>query len=522
MILQINHIKTSLDTPVEQVYRLAAKKIGVPYDSCTGFAVTKRSVDARRGTVQFVYGITLQTTDTPTFSNDVKIIEQQPQPPLIYGTEPLPHPPVVIGAGPAGLFCAYELAKNGYRPILLERGGTVAQRTQAIHAFLQTGVLDAGCNIQFGEGGAGTFSDGKLTTRIGDPLCDDVLKTLVACGGDEEITFVAKPHIGTDLLRTVVTNLRKKIEQLEGQVHFHHLVQQLQVENGMLKGLLVNGQVIDTRVALFAIGHSARDTYEMLHAHQVAMVPKAFAIGARIEHLQSFVDQQQYGAYAGHPKLGAADYRLAYNAPHRSCFSFCMCPGGTVVAAASEPGGIVVNGMSDHARSGTNANSALVVQVSPADFGGNALDGIAFQRKWESQAYALTGSYQAPAQNALDLIHNRASTALRGVTPTYPLGVIPTDLRQCLPDFVCDTMAQALEVFDHKFAGFAQNAVLTGVETRTSSPLRILRGEQLQSVNVDGLYPVGEGAGYAGGIMSAAVDGIKAARAVMARYAPPA
>lgn len=509
MIKTINNITLPLETPMEELLSVAIKKSGLSKKKVTGYKINRRSVDARRKNVQFNYSITL-FTDNDGFKEDT---------PLERGTKKLEARPVIIGSGPAGLFCAYVLAKNGYAPILFERGKCVDERVKSIHLLNSDGILDTNTNIQFGEGGAGTFSDGKLTTRISSPHCEKVLETFVNFGAPEEIKFLAKAHIGTDVLRNVIKNMRNEIIRLGGEVHFESKLEDIVIKNGKVDCVKINNDFVDCKVLLLAIGHSARDTYYVLSSKDIFMEPKAFAVGVRIENPQDFIDKAQYGDFAGHPMLGAADYALKYNGSERSCFSFCMCPGGYVVGAMSEEGTVVTNGMSNHARNGENANSALVVNVTQNDYNG-VLGGIEFQRQMEKAAFDKTKPYFAPVQNTVDFLEKRASENIKKITPTYPIGYKGADLNGILPDFVANTLHKALPYFDTKIKGFVQNSVMTGVETRTSAPVRITRNENMESISVKGLYPIGEGAGYAGGIMSAAVDGIKAAEKIIVQYAP--
>ena len=442
--------------------------------------------------------------------------------------------PVIVGFGPCGLFAALVLAQTGLRPIVLERGRAVRQRTKDTWGLWRQGVLDPESNVQFGEGGAGTFSDGKLWSQISDPrhLTRKVLSEFVKAGAPEEILFVSKPHIGTFRLVSMIEKMRAEIESLGGEVRFGQQVVDLHIEGGAVRGVrLHDGQEIAADHVILALGHSARDTFTMLHERDVSMQATPFSLGFRIEHPQGLIDRARFGPNAGHPVLGAADYKLVHHASNgRSVYSFCMCPGGTVVAATSEVDRVVTNGMSQYSRNERNANAGIVVGIAPADYRQDGqsdgpvspLDGMAFQRVWESRAYELGGGgYVAPAQLLGDFVKGQASSAVGSVLPSYQPGVRMTDLaaadRGSLPDYALVAIREALPAFERQIKGFALlDAVLTGVETRTSSPLRITRGRDFQSVNVKGLYPAGEGAGYAGGIMSAGVDGIEVAEAVAA------
>ena len=547
-MIRLNEIRLPLEHPEPALRAAALARLGVADSALFGITVFKRGYDARkRSAIVFVYTIDCEVADEaavlarhgrdphirPAPDTSYRFVTHAPSDFAASGGAR----PVVVGFGPCGLFAALLLAQMGFRPIVLERGRAVRERTQDTWALWRRGVLDPESNVQFGEGGAGTFSDGKLWSQISDPrhLTRKVIAEFVKAGAPEEIAFVAKPHIGTFRLVGVVEKMRGEIEKLGGEVRFGARVVDLRIEAGRVRGVTIAGaagalEAIRTDRVVLALGHSARDTFAMLHERGVAMQAKPFSIGFRIEHPQGLIDRARFGEkYAGHPLLGAADYKLVHHAKNgRSVYSFCMCPGGTVVAATSEPGCVVTNGMSQYSRNERNANAGIVVGVTPEDYRAagstsvevDPLDGIAFQRFWESRAYALGGeSYAAPGQRVGDFLAGRASTGFERVLPSYTPGVLPTDLaapgHESLPGYAIEAIREALPAFAKQIAGFAmEDAVLTGVETRTSSPLRMPRGKDLQSINVIGLYPAGEGAGYAGGIMSAAVDGIEVAEAV--------
>ena len=533
-MLRIQELKLPLDHPEPALRQAILKRLGVSDQNLVSFTVFKRAYDARKtSAIQLIYTIDADVKEAPSvlkrLSRDKQIV---PTPDLDY-RPPLQAQsgakrPVVVGMGPCGLFAGLLLAEMGFNPIILERGKIVRERTVDTFKFWRKGVLNPGSNAQFGEGGAGTFSDGKLYSQIKDPrhLGRKVLTEFVEAGAPDEILYVSKPHIGTFRLVSMIEHMRGKIERLGGEIRFEHQVTDILLherhgEKQVAAVVLANGEAIETDHLVMALGHSARDTFEMLHGRGVFFEAKPFSIGVRIEHPQSIIDCARFGPSAGHPILGAADYKLAHHASNgRSVYSFCMCPGGTVVAAASEDGRLVTNGMSQYSRHERNANAGIVVGVTPEDFPedarANPLAGIAFQRHWEEKAYVAGGaSWFAPCQLVGDFLKNQPSTALGSVIPSYKPGVTPTDLNLCLPEYATTAMRQALQAFGRQIQGFSMDeAVMTGVETRTSSPVRMTRGADFQSLNVKGLYPSGEGAGYAGGILSAAVDGIKVAEAL--------
>jgi uncharacterized protein len=530
-VLRITELKLPLDHNEAALRSAAAARLEVGEAEIGALHVARRGYDARRrSAVSLVYSLDVALRDESTVlarpKPDPRIT---PTPDIAYhqvahAPATLEHRPIVVGAGPCGLLAALTLAQMGFRPIILDRGKVVRERTKDTWALWRRGILTPESNVQFGEGGAGTFSDGKLWSGIKDPLHlgRKVLEEFVAAGAPPEILYVSKPHIGTFRLVTVVEALRVQIEALGGEYRFGTRVDGLDIaetpQGRQLRGvILADGSHISADHVVLAIGHSARDTFAMLDQAGVFLEPKPFSIGLRIEHPQSLIDTCRFGPSAGHPLLGAADYKLVHHASNgRSVYSFCMCPGGTVVAATSEPKHVVTNGMSQYSRAERNANAGIVVSITPADYPGGALAGIAFQREWEQRAFtAGGGTYAAPAQRVEDFLAGRPSTALGGVIPSYKPGVTPTDLASCLPDYAVAAIREAIPAFDRQIRGFAMgDAVLTGVETRTSAPLRITRAANGESRNTLGLYPAGEGAGYAGGILSAAVDGIRAAEAV--------
>ncbi|HEX7856725.1 MAG TPA: NAD(P)/FAD-dependent oxidoreductase [Sphingobium sp.] len=535
-MLRLSGLTLPLDHADEAMPDAIARRLDIPREELLSWDVVRRGNDARRkSAILLVYTLDVSLRDEAAVlerfatDHDVRV-----RPDTDYKF-PVKAPegwsglrPVVIGAGPCGLFAGLILAQMGFRPIILDRGKVVRERTKDTWGLWRRSELNPDSNVQFGEGGAGTFSDGKLYCRVKDPrfLGRKVLEEFVKAGAPEDILTEAHPHIGTFRLVTMVESMRKTIEALGGEYRWQTRVDDIELETlpdgkKNLRGLhLHDGSFLEASHVVLAIGHSARPTFEMLHARGVYMEAKPFSIGVRIEHPQSWVDEARYGKYAKHPVLGAAAYSLAHHCENgRTVYSFCMCPGGQVVAAASEEGGVVTNGMSQYSRAERNANSGLVVAIDPArDYPGGPLAGIALQRKWESLAYVAGGSnYRAPGQKVGDFLAGRASTELGEIIPSYKPGITLTDLTQCLPDYVIESFREALPAFGRQIAHYDHpDAVMTGVETRTSSPLRITRGKDFQSLNVERLFPAGEGAGYAGGILSAAIDGIKVAEALAA------
>jgi uncharacterized FAD-dependent dehydrogenase len=541
-MLRLTDLKLPLDHSEAALTAAILQRLAIEAVALNGYTVAKRSYDARkRGAIVLIYALDIDTAHEAEllrrFADDPHV---QPTPDTEYhfvaqAPAQLPHRPLVIGFGPCGLFAGLILAQMGFRPIILDRGKEVRERTKDTWDLWRKRNLHPESNVQFGEGGAGTFSDGKLHSQIRDPLHHSrkVLTEFVKAGAPEEILYVSKPHIGTFRLVTMVENMRGTIESLGGEIRFSQRVDDLLIDTDAagerhVRGVtLASGEQIRADHVVLALGHSARDTFEMLHARGVYVEAKPFSIGFRVEHPQSVIDRARFGPQAGHPVLGAADYKLVHHGKGgRSVYSFCMCPGGTVVAAASEPGRVVTNGMSQYSRNERNANAAVVVGIDPIDFAPyddrlengqpSPLAGIALQRALESHAYVLGGeNYSAPGQLVGDFLAGRASREFGDVQPSYKPGVTLGSLDSALPDYAIAAIREALPAFERQIRGYAMHdAILTGVETRTSSPVRIKRDDSLQSLNTRGLYPAGEGAGYAGGILSAAVDGIKIAEAV--------
>nr|MBL8412679.1 NAD(P)/FAD-dependent oxidoreductase [Dechloromonas sp.] len=534
-MLRLTEIKLPLKKYTDDDLRAAiVDRLGIAPAELLGFSVFRRGYDARKkSAIVFVFTLDVELRDEAAVvarlqaANDAAHIAPTPDTTYKFVARApagLTSRPVVIGTGPCGLLAGLILAQMGFRPIILERGKAVRERTKDTWGLWRKHNLNPESNVQFGEGGAGTFSDGKLYSQIKDPQHHGrkVLEEFVKAGAPEEIIYVSKPHIGTFRLVKMVENMRATITELGGEIRFGSKVEKIDIVDGQVRGVeLADGERIAAEHVVLAIGHSARDTFTMLHEQGVFIEAKPFSIGFRVEHPQALIDRARFGSNAGNELLGAADYKLVHHCKNgRSAYSFCMCPGGQVVAATSEPGRVVTNGMSQYSRAERNANAALVVNVNPEDFPGdyktNPLAGIDFQRQWESAAFvAGGGTYDAPAQRVGDFLAGRPSTRLGEVEPSYQPGVHMTDLASCVPPYVIEALREAIPAFDKQIRGFAmEDAVLTGVETRTSSPVRITRNAEYQSLNTRGLYPAGEGAGYAGGILSAAVDGIKVAEAV--------
>ena len=561
--VRLENIKIRQDLSNDEVVKIAYTKFNIPQESVTDYKIVKKSIDARdKNDIFYNYSIVILLKENFKVSKLLKnknasLIEQEQKQKTAMPNNLKENNKrtVIIGAGPAGLFCALTLIENGVKPIIIEQGKTVEERQKDVELFLKERILNTCSNVQFGEGGAGTFSDGKLTTNLHSPLCRDVIDTFVKFGAPEEISYINKPHIGTDNLIKIVANIRKYIENNGGEFMFGTKAVDFEIENNQVKSVIVtkmqeqknkpsnscNYEIcniitekpqehiiqsranntkerirIETDTVVLAIGHSSRDMFKKLYEKHVEMEKKNFSVGVRIEHKQQMINESQYGK---NPKLKLppAEYKLAYHGEDRSCYTFCMCPGGTVMASSSEEGTIVTNGMSTFARDGENANSAVLVNITPEDFKGDSpLEGMYFQQELEEKAFKLGGSnYNAPIQRVEDFLNNRKSTFIGEVKPTYKPGVTLANLQEILPDFVTKTLKEGLIYFDKKIAGFASaDAILTGVETRSSSPVTIKRNEQ-KMASVQGMYPCGEGAGYAGGIMSAAVDGIKVANAIL-------
>lgn len=523
----VQNIKLSIDSSEEEVFSEAKKKLSKHFSkkNIKSLEIYKTSVDARKKDhICFVYSVIAEISeranakalalDGITAMTDDEMV-------IRYGDTPLANRPVIVGFGPCGMFCALLLAQHGYRPLVIERGSSVEKRTQDVERFTKFGVLDPESNIQFGAGGAGTFSDGKLVTRINDPKCGYVLEEMHRLGAPEEILRKAKPHIGTDYLKLVVKHMEEKIKSLGGDVLYDTRLEDIVCSNGTVSYIKTSAGDIPCGALILALGHSARDTFSMLRGRGITMIPKPFSVGVRIEHLQEDIDYALYGKSAGHPKLPQGEYNLSCHHGDRGVYTFCMCPGGQVVGAASEDGGVVTNGMSNFARDGKNANSAVAVSVNPSDYGDTVENAISFQRSLEQRAFVAGGkNYYAPCETVGDFLKKTIHSDPTRVQPTYRDGrVTMTSMDTVLPEFVTESLRFGLVNFDKKIRGFASDdAVITGVETRTSSPIRIPRNDDYLAHGFANVYPCGEGAGYAGGITSAAVDGLKCALAIMEKY----
>ncbi len=532
MKIRVRGLRLDLDSSEDDIKNEASKQLMIHPRLIQNIKIIKRAVDARRKKVYFIYSVEVDVSDTVTLPKNIlnniniSFSKSEPKKRIQTGTAPMAYSPLIIGSGPAGLFCGLLLARYGYKPVIIEQGMDVDTRAQKVEEFWQGGKLDPWNNTQFGEGGAGSFSDGKLTTRSNDHYVQHVLQTLAEFGAPEEITWIKKPHVGTDVIRQVVKQIRKEIIRLGGEVWFSAQLTDFHIHQGALDSVEINGQTeIKVSTAVLAVGHSARNIYRLLHQKGVTMLPKAFAVGVRLEHPQEVIDYMQYGEFAGHPALGPADYNFTYQdrATGRSLYTFCMCPGGKVVAAASEEGQVVVNGMSYSKRDSGIANSAVVVTVSPDDWDDEVLGGVDYQEELEEKAFvAGGGNYHAPAQYLKDFMEKNASLDIENSIATYRPGLTAVNMWKLLPRELAEVLFRGLQAWGKKAPEFLdEQAVMTGIETRTSAPLRIVRDEERVSVNLQRLYPCGEGAGYAGGIVSAAIDGLKTAEKIIATYARP-
>lgn len=506
----------------------AAKHLSLSRQQIVKQHIHKRSIDARKqNDIRFVYSVYFVLND-PALEQKLaqknRDVRYQPQAeyPIAVGTKKLQQPVYIVGFGPAGMFAAYRLAQLGYRPIVFERGADIETRCADVENFWKNANLNPDSNVQFGEGGAGTFSDGKLTTRISDERCSSVLQTFRKYGAPEEILYTAKPHIGTDQLRLVIRNIRESIIRMGGEVHFSHKLEKIECKDGKLCGIVVNGTHYPAEHLILAIGHSARDTFRMLAQTGIMMQNKPFSVGVRVEHLQSEINRALYGKYAEDERLPQGEYQLSHHTKEHCVYTFCMCPGGYVVPSTSAYDTVVTNGMSHHARDGVNANAAVVVSVDEKDYGTAPLAGVQYQERLEHAAFLAGGKdYHAPAALVGNFLNPGSHSDFGRVTPTYAIGVKEVDIGALFDPVISDCLKEGFQAFDQKIKGYAaKDAVMTGVETRTSSPVRILRGESLESVSVAGMYPCGEGAGYAGGIVSAAVDGLRIAERIIAEYCP--
>ena len=532
-MLSIQQIQLPITHSEDELQNKIAGLLGLSFEEVKNFKITKRAIDSRkkRLMIYFVYSVTVELENESkvlksgavkknTKHHRIEIIE-----PYVYklpkvDVKKFTKRPIVVGTGPAGMFSALLLAKAGLKPLVVERGGDVDSRVKDVENFMKTGELNEKSNIQFGEGGAGTFSDGKLNTLITNPRIKYIFDEFVKAGAPDSILWDAKPHIGTDKIRNVAKNIRKQIIELGGEVRFDTMLTDIKTSKGKLTSVILNEkEEVETDTLVLALGYSARDTYEMLYKRKLSIEQKPFSIGVRIEHKAEMINKSQYDKFYNNKELGAAKYKLvSHSDDNRSVYTFCMCPGGYVMPSASEIGGVVTNGMSEYAQDGENSNSALLVNVNSKDFGSDhPLAGIEFQREWERKAFELGGSnYHAPAQLVGDFLVDNKSSDHKSITPTYKPGVKYTSLYTCLPEYVINSLKEALPKLDNKIKGFAHpDAVLTGIETRSSSPLRITRDSETLQSNIVGIYPAGEGAGYAGGIVSSAVDGMRVAEAVL-------
>lgn len=519
-MIRVSNITCTIDSDTEKIVNKALKKIKARREDLFSFSVYRQSLDARKkNNLFFVYTLDMEIKNEEKYiGKDVRIIQEKKY--EIRKTDVVPTTrPIIVGFGPAGMFAALVLAEAGMKPIVFERGGNVDERSASVNEFFKNGILDANSNVQFGEGGAGTFSDGKLTTRVKHPYGRRVLDVLIEHGAKEEIKYAAHPHIGTDVLIDVVRRIRMKIIELGGEIHFNSIVTDFKTNNNKITGVIVNnGEVFESDYVNIAIGHSARDTIYKLHDIGTDLESKEFAVGFRVEHKRELIDKAQYGEFAGNKHLGTAEYRLTHTTSNdRGVYTFCMCPGGVVVASSSIEGHVVTNGMSYNARDEENSNSAVLVQAKFEDFGDDLFSGIRFQEHLEKTAFELGGSdYKAPAQRVGDYIDNKISTDLGNIIPSYKPGVKLSNLNELFNDEMNSSLKEGLLNFDRKINGFVEHGILTGVESRTSSPIRILRDKNtFESLSISGLFPSGEGAGFAGGIMSAAIDGMKIGHAII-------